>query len=311
MAFPTETVYGLGANAFDEEAVKKIYEVKGRPSRNPLIVHVKDIEQAKELAGEWTNQADTLASAFWPGSLTLIVPKNDKLSSIVTGGGDTVALRMPCHMVALGLLEETGFPVAAPSANPSEYLSPTTAEHVLKMLDGKIDAVIDGRATLDGLESTVIDLTVSPPRILRPGPVLAEEIEYVLGFAPETMSPSSHQEDTLKSPGMMKRHYAPRAKLLVETDAVALSEDYAKKYKVGLMCINEPEDLSSSIIYIQMPDTAPGYGAKLYSALHELEQEKVDIILIECPPETREWEAVWDRLIRASHPPTHTDASRS
>jgi L-threonylcarbamoyladenylate synthase len=307
VAFPTETVYGLGANAFDEEAVKKIYEVKGRPSKNPLIVHVKDIEQAKELVSEWPKEAEMLTTEFWPGALTLILPKSDKVPLIVTGGGNTVAIRMPCHMVALGLLEEAGFPIAAPSANPSEYLSPTTAEHVLRMLDGKIDAVIDGRPTTDGLESTVIDLTVSPPRILRPGPILAEELEYVLGVAPESIAHDNPEEEkALKSPGMMKRHYAPRAKLIVERDAMDLARENAEKEKTGLLCISEPEDVPKSVAIIHMPETAGGYGTALYSALHEMEKQDVKTVFIECPPETRDWEAVWDRLIRASHPPSHS-----
>ena len=307
VAFPTETVYGLGANAFDEEAVKKIYEVKGRPSKNPLIVHVKDIEQAKELVSEWPQEADTLTAEFWPGALTLILPKSDKVPSIVTGGGNTVAIRMPCHMVALGLLEEAGFPIAAPSANPSEYLSPTTAEHVLRMLDGKIDAVIDGRPTTDGLESTVIDLTVSPPRILRPGPILAEEIEHILGIAPETLSEDAHPDDSaLKSPGLMKRHYAPRATLVVERDAIDLARENVTKEKTGLLCMSEPEDVPETVVIFPMPESAGGYGTALYSALHEMEKQDVKTVFIECPPETREWEAVWDRLIRASHPPSHS-----
>ncbi|MCS6777324.1 MAG: L-threonylcarbamoyladenylate synthase, partial [Chloroherpetonaceae bacterium] len=181
VAFPTETVYGLGASALDAAAVARIYAAKGRPAHNPVIVHVADVVQARSLVTEWPEQADLLAARFWPGPLTLVLPRNAQVPDIVAAGGPTVAIRWPAHPVAQALIRAAGVPVAAPSANRSMHISPTRAEHVLRGLTGKIDLVLDGGPTPGGIESTVLDVTAMPPRLLRPGLVTAGQIAQVVG----------------------------------------------------------------------------------------------------------------------------------
>ena len=211
VAFPTETVYGLGANALNPAAVARIFAAKGRPANNPLIVHVARIEQARELAADWPDAAERLAARFWPGPLTLVVSRATIVPDIVTAGAATVALRLPAHPVARALLEAANLPIAAPSANRSNQISPTTADHVLHGLGSAVDVVLDGGPAAGGLESTVLDLSTDPPRLLRPGFVRPSQIEQVIGRidCPEI---SIHDPTTaLPSPGTQPRHYAPRA----------------------------------------------------------------------------------------------------
>ena len=181
VAFPTETVYGLGANAMDAAAVQSIFAAKGRPADNPVIVHVADTAAARRLAAHWPDIATLLAEKFWPGSLTLILPKRPEMPEVVTAGGSTVGIRVPAHPIALELLRVAEIPIAAPSANRSTQISPTTAAHVMQSLNGRIDLVLDGGPTTGGLESTVLDLTVDPPRILRPGLVTRQQLQAVIG----------------------------------------------------------------------------------------------------------------------------------
>src|SRR5262245_24196245 len=206
VAFPTETVYGLGALALDPAAVGHIFTAKGRPASNPLIVHVAE-PGPHDLAAAWPAAAARLAERFWPGPLTLVLTRTERVPDIVTAGGLTVALRMPAHPVALALLRAVGVPVAAPSANRSTRLSPTLAAHILDGLDGRIDLILDAGPTAGGLESTVLDLTTDPPRLLRPGLVTPAEIEAVVG--PVARSASTETAGPLPSPGMLARHYAP------------------------------------------------------------------------------------------------------
>ncbi|HMF19354.1 MAG TPA: L-threonylcarbamoyladenylate synthase, partial [Gemmataceae bacterium] len=206
VAFPTETVYGLGANALDPAAVARIFQAKGRPPQNPLIVHVAKLETTANLAADWPEKATELAERFWPGPLTLVVRKRACVPDAVTAGGDTVALRVPSHPVALALLKAANIPIAAPSANRSTLLSPTRAEHVLHGLEGRIDLLLDAGPTPGGLESTVLDVTTNPPRLLRPGLISPAELGAVIG--PIIQKESPNPGDTLRSPGMLGRHYA-------------------------------------------------------------------------------------------------------
>lgn len=306
VAFPTETVYGLGANALEAEAAEKIYAAKGRPSNNPLIVHVADTQAAQELVSEWPPAAEKLAAAFWPGPLTLVLPKRDHVPAIVTAGGPTVAIRIPHHPVALALLREVGLPLAAPSANRSNAVSPTTAEHVLQGLEGRIPLILDGGPCAGGLESTVLQLGCSPPKVLRPGLISRQQMEAVLGspvIGPAAQS--NPQETALPSPGMMRRHYAPRAKLELVPEsgqrrAFALA---AAGTSVAWLAWEDeaiPEPLPQRLILQRMPRQVEAYAAQLYAVLHRLDQSEVNRIVAPLPPSTEAWQAVRDRLQRAA-----------
>ena len=307
VAFPTETVYGLGANALSPEAVARIFEAKGRPSNNPLIVHIPSIEQAKRLVREWTPLAQKLAEAFWPGPLTLVLPKSDLVPEIVTGGGSTVALRVPAHPVALQLLIKTGVPIAAPSANRSLSLSPTCAEHVMKSLGGRIELILDGGSCGGGIESTVLNLTVDPPQILRLGLISALEIEAVIGAIDLLQSADSQIASSSTfaslSPGMAAKHYAPDTPLILGDEKMAL-ELGMRGEKVAFMTRQAPLSLSElhagRYILIPMPQTPAGYAASLYATLHRLDEAGYTRLVAEPLPPSEDWNAVRDRLARAS-----------
>jgi len=299
VAFPTETVYGLGANALDADAVARIFVAKGRPARNPIIVHVADFEGAKALVADWPEIAQTLAERFWPGPLTMVLPKRPIVPDIVTAGGATVALRVPSHPVALALLRDCGLPLAAPSANASTELSPTLAEHVARSLGDKIDLILDAGATTGGLESTVLDVTCTPPRLLRPGLVTRTDIETLLGRI-EVAAPSS--DETLRSPGQMPRHYAPHTPLEVVADSQRhVAELLGQGVRVGWLTHCD-EETPPGVFRILLPADAVSYSAQLYAALHRLDDARVDRIVVEAPPDGDEWLAVRDRLRRASAP---------
>jgi L-threonylcarbamoyladenylate synthase len=214
VALPTETVYGLAANALDAEAVARIYEVKGRPAHNPIIVHVADRAMAQRCVADWPGSADKLASAFWPGPLTLVLPRAKVIPEIVTAGGPTVGVRWPSHPFIQAVILECGFPLAAPSANLSNRVSPTNAGHVRAQLEGRIPLIVDGGQSQVGIESTVLDLTSEPPRVLRPGMIHLESIAAVIGHVSDLHGRRS-DETVLRSPGQLEKHYAPRAKLVV------------------------------------------------------------------------------------------------
>lgn len=273
VAFPTETVYGLGANALDEAAVRRIFEAKGRPLSSPLIVHVDSIEMARELALEWPDKAEALARKFWPGPLTIIVPKQHAIPDIVTAGLPSVGLRMPAHPVALALLKAAHLPLAAPSANRFTQLSPTTAEHVRDGLGSAVDLILDGGPCDVGIESTVISLAGTVPRILRSGMITQPEIEAVIG--------SVQTGAGAESPGQHPKHYSPRTPII-------LGDSPASGRGVRLDSSN-------------MPGDAAGYAAKLYQVLHELDRENYEWISIAPPPDTPEWAGIRDRLQRAAH----------
>jgi L-threonylcarbamoyladenylate synthase len=300
VAFPTETVYGLGANACSSEAVARVFAAKGRPSHNPLIVHVATVADAAAMAASWPAVAQALADRFWPGPLTLVVSRSPRAIDLVTAGGPTVALRMPAHPVAMALLQASGLPLAAPSANRSSALSPTRAEHVLAGLDGRIPLVLDGGPTPGGIESTVLDLTTSPPRILRPGPVTPSQIEAVVGAVDLA---AAAPDQPLRAPGLLPRHYAPQTPLETCGDdgLDRVQKLHAAGLQVGWLTFGEVSSQPTDIVTLAMPTEPAAYAAQLYTALHALDASKVDRIIVALPPSGEPWLAVHDRLRRAAN----------
>lgn len=302
MAFPTETVYGLGANALDRAAVRRIFETKGRPAYNPLIVHVAAVESARELATSWPAQAEALARRFWPGPLTLVLPKQDRISDEVTAGLRTVALRVPRHPVALALLREAGLPIAAPSANRFTRISPTTAAHVRDGLGSGVDLTLDAGPTPVGIESTVVDLSREVPVLLRPGSISRAQLEEVIG--PVVLADDVEGAAPRASPGMVRQHYSPTAELRIfepmQRDAMERMAREASGHGSivgGLLLRPLRAPLEHPII---MPSDPAEYAAKLYSALHELDGAGCTLILVDQVPEGADWAGVSDRLRRAS-----------
>lgn len=296
VAFPTETVYGLGANALDRDAVAKIFAAKGRPAINPVIVHVSDQQMLRHVVTDWPANAQHLADRFWPGPLTLVLPRTNSIPDIVSAGGPTVAVRMPAHLVALGLIREAGLPLAAPSANRSSELSPTRAEHVEAALGGRIDLILDGGPTPNGIESTVVDLTTSPATLLRPGPISVDELRQVIGWVQMRAAVSSAP---LPSPGLLPRHYAPRTPLHLFCDRASLTEAFAKRQPVDCVArvlFGPAEDDDT----IAMPTSVNEYASQMYATLHTLDKQGYSRIFLEMPPDTPEWVAVRDRLTRAT-----------
>jgi L-threonylcarbamoyladenylate synthase len=277
VAFPTETVYGLGANALDAAAVARIFEAKGRPRTSPLIVHVDSIEMARGLAARWPDAAETLARRYWPGPLSLVVPKSERIPDIVTAGLPTVALRMPAHPLALELIRRAGVPIAAPSANRFTELSPTAAAHVPEEL---ADYVLDGGPARVGIESTVLSL-VDSPALLRPGVIPLPEIEALIGPAPLAGDPAGTAHP---SPGMHARHYRPATPLYLLAPGDCPPKGRGAWLRMGR----------------EMPAEPPAYAAALYETLHRLDAQGLDWIAVERPPDAPEWAGVLDRLRRAA-----------
>lgn len=292
VAFPTETVYGLGANALDAAAVARIFEAKGRPATNPVIVHVADAADVSNVAAHWPETAAKLAARFWPGPLTLVVPKADRVPLIVTAQGPTVAVRCPNHPVARALIREAGVPVAAPSANRSTELSPTRAEHVLKGLNGRIDLLLDGGPCVGGIESTVVDVTGAGPRVLRPGLITVPMLEEVCG----KVEAGGHGGGVARSPGQMAKHYSPRTPVRL-TDGDDFVDDLLEAQSAGLRV---GALTFSWERFNRLPQDPEQAAARLYDTLHNLDQSGFDLILVEMPPDTPEWAAVRDRLTRAA-----------
>lgn len=286
VAFPTETVYGLGANALDPAAVRRIFEAKGRPSTSPLIVHVDSEVMARRLVTEWPDAAAKLTARHWPGPLTLVLPKASQVPDEVTAGLNTVGIRMPAHPVALALIRAAGVPIAAPSANRFTELSPTSAEHVRKSLGDRVDLILDGGTTPVGIESTVLSLAVSPPALLRPGMVTREEIEALIG--PVSLPNEPSPEGAHPSPGLHPRHYSPKTPLILVENGVLPS------HGKGVYLSHLPG------AGVPMPSQAREYAAVIYATLHNLDGECLDWIAVETPPDTGEWAGVRDRLTRAS-----------
>lgn len=313
VAFPTETVYGLGANALDTEAVKGIFAAKGRPRDNPLIVHIAEIDTVFQYAGFINDSAKRLMETFWPGPLTLVLPARGNVSEEVSAGLESLAFRIPDHPVALALIHEAGVPVAAPSANLSGRPSPTLASHVYTDLNGRIDAILDGGPTGVGLESTVLDMTGDIPVILRPGGVTPEEIQAVAGkvLLDPSLGENGVTPERPASPGMKYRHYAPSAPLLlIEGDPLKVTQkikDLIEEYslqglRVGVLCRNgnEGQFRGSVIVTAGMPRNHSSVAAVLYDALRSFENTGVDIILAEGVEPRGLGLAVANRLRRAA-----------
>lgn len=313
VAFPTETVYGLGGDALHPEAAKKIYEAKGRPSDNPLIIHIADVEDLERVAKEVPDQARKLAAAFWPGPLTMIVWKKDEVPYATTGGLDTVAVRMPNHPVALELIRKSGKLIAAPSANTSGRPSPTEAAHVMADLNGRIPMILDGGTVGIGIESTIIDLTEPVPMVLRPGYITPEMLSEVLGEAVIIDPGIIAADDTTKpkAPGMKYKHYAPKADMIIvdgEKEAVVekinkLTEDarYQGK-KVAVIATEETkEDYKADVILsIGTREDEDSIAKHMYKILRDCDELEVDLIYSESFKTPRIGQAIMNRLLKAA-----------
>jgi L-threonylcarbamoyladenylate synthase len=301
VALPTETVYGLAANAFEPEAVRKIFEVKGRPTHNPIIVHVSSKEMARQCVEHWPAEAESLSDSFWPGPLTMVLRRSRAIPDLVTAGGETVGVRWPGHPFMRAVIAACDFPLAAPSANISNQVSPTTAAHVLKDLAGRIPLIVDGGQAQVGLESTVVDLTAHPPKVLRPGIIHEEALGSVVGPLHRGFSAA---DEVLKSPGLLKKHYAPRARLQVwdwKTERELLDRCEAENLKrihvIAYANIPSGAGLISRVSVV--PHDAEAFGRALYAELHRCDELGAESIIVERPPEGPEWRAIQDRLSRA------------
>jgi L-threonylcarbamoyladenylate synthase len=303
VALPTETVYGLAANAFDEKAVRRIFQIKGRPSHNPIIVHVASLEMAKCCVGHWPDSADQLAKAFWPGPLTLVLPRAEQIPLVVTAGGPTVGVRWPSHPLFQAVIGECGFPLAAPSANLANRVSPTNARHVLSQLSGRIPLVIDGGQSQVGIESTVLDISRRPPRVLRPGMIHAEALIAVTG---ELECGGGSGAEILRSPGLLRKHYAPRSRLVVwawksESELKTLRAESgvgaAKTHVIAHTHIPSGEGFARVSV---IPHDAEAFARAIYGELHECDEQGAELIVVETLPESNEWRALADRLNKAA-----------
>jgi L-threonylcarbamoyladenylate synthase len=297
VAFPTETVYGLGANALDAEAVARIYAVKRRPLTSPLIVHVVSTEMAQSLVRDWPEAAERLARVFWPGPLTLVVVKKQAaIPDIVTAGLSTVALRMPAHPIAQALIRAARVPLAAPSANRFTEISPTTADHVRHSLGSEVDLILDGGPCRVGIESTVLSLaeaglTEGRPTLLRPGGISRPALEAIIG--PVASAPEV-QDGAHPSPGLHPRHYSPRTTLYLAPHGKLPQEE-----RQGIYLQHRHPPSRTNVPIHQMPESAAEYAAALYDVLHHADSGNYDWIAVDLPPSTPEWEAIHDRLRRA------------
>jgi L-threonylcarbamoyladenylate synthase len=302
VALPTETVYGLAANALDPAAVAKIFQIKGRPSHNPVIVHVADWEMVRRCVAAWPAMAERLARAFWPGPLTLVLPRASIIPDIVTAGGETVGVRWPSHPFMQAVIRRCGFPLAAPSANPSNEVSPTDAEHVRRSLGGRLSLVVDGGPAAVGIESTVVDLSAGDPQILRPGMIHEESLAAALG------QDVGHggSAGRLRSPGLLPRHYSPRAKIVVRTwssgeelerMAAAAGIEPQAAVVIAHSCIPGPGGWAGVHV---IPHDAEAYARALYAEWHRCDAGGVRWIVMEAVPESPEWAGIADRLRRAS-----------
>jgi len=305
VAFATETVYGLGADATSPEAVARIFEAKGRPATNPLIVHVEDKAAARALVASWPDRAEALADRFWPGPLTLVLPRSAIIPDIVTAGTDTVGVRVPGPAVARGLIAAAGRPIAAPSANRSTGISPTRAGHVLHDLDGKVDLILDSGPTTIGLESTVLDLSDGIPRILRPGEITRARLVEVLGDGIAVGRAPAGAGAVARSPGQMAIHYAPITPTFrLERDRpVELGPTSGRHafIEIGPSPQGWPVPPGSPDTIHRLPDPAVASRA-LYDLLHRLDEAALDGIFVLLPPDAPEWEAIRDRVWRATRP---------
>ena len=306
VAFPTETVYGLGANALDEAAARKIYEAKGRPSDNPLIAHVADPEDVEALVEYIPENGRKLMEAFWPGPLTMIFPKSPAVPYGTTGGLDTVAIRMPSDPVANRLIALAGVPVAAPSANTSGRPSPTTADHVWQDMNGRIDMIIDGGPVGIGVESTIVDVSCRIPTVLRPGAITMEMLREVLGevkIDPAILGPMGADMKP-KAPGMKYKHYAPKADVTILKGSFDAYKEYMKSHcadGVYALCFTGEEPaLPCPCVTYGRADKPDEQAHALFSALRELDARGAKTVFARCPAQEGVAMAVYNRLLRAA-----------
>ena len=303
VALPTETVYGLAANAWDAAAVQKLFQIKGRPSHNPIIVHVASLDLARRCVTAWPPLADQLARAFWPGPLTMVLPAASIIPAAVTAGGPTVGVRWPSHPFIQAVLRACDFPLAAPSANLSNRVSPTNAEHVRRQLADRIPLIVDGGQSQVGIESTVLDISVSPPRLLRPGMVHEPALVAVAGSL--AFGVGDHQQ-VLKSPGLLKKHYSPRACLLVwswqdetELRQQATASGVPPKGIHVLAHTHIPSGEGFGRVSV-IPHDPEAFARALYGELHQCDEIGAELIIVEALPESPEWRGIADRLNRAA-----------
>jgi len=308
VAFPTETVYGLGANALDGDAVNRIFAAKGRPSSDPLIVHIHSLDQLNQVAIEIPDLAYHLAEKFWSGPLTLVLQRNESITPAVSAGLNSVAVRMPSHPVALALLRSANVPIAAPSANLFSRPSPTTAQHVLEDLNDRVDIILDGGRVNIGVESTVLDLTQSIPVVLRPGGTSLEALRQVI---PNCVVRHAYlaEDESAASPGMLIKHYSPRAKVLLfdgERESVLrrMVDEARRRHRVGVLLFDEDEEAFEGIgIMASRLGSESDLGEianNLFSAMRDLDQKNVDVILVRGVGREGLGLAIWDRLLRAA-----------
>jgi L-threonylcarbamoyladenylate synthase len=308
VALPTETVYGLAANALDARAVARIYEIKGRPAHNPIIVHIASLDMARRCVADWPLAADRLAQSFWPGPLTLVLPRSDEIPEIVTAGGETVGVRWPSHPFIQAVIRECGFPLAAPSANPSNRVSSTNAQHVEKSLGDKIRLIVDGGQSQVGIESTVIDLTENPLRILRPGMIHGTSLQAALDKCGLRVTDGSRTDGSgpLRSPGRLLKHYAPKARLQIlswRDEADLLSQinrqelPPARIHVIAHTVIPGGNRLGGVSV---IPHDVEAFARAIYAELHQCDEAGAEGIIVEALPETNEWQAIADRLKRAA-----------
>lgn len=297
VAFPTETVYGLGADAANEAAVRRIFAVKHRPANHPVIVHIPDASHLSRWAIELPEAARTLAAVFWPGPLTLVLKRAPHTPDVVTGGQDTVGLRVPFHPLALDLLRAFDGGIAAPSANRFGRLSPTTADHVRAELGRDVDLVLDGGPCEVGIESTIVDLCGTVPRLLRPGRISADAIAAVIGTRPVAAGHGAP-----RAPGGLPSHYAPRTPMrLVPADGLrAAIEEVAQHGRRAAVFARHSTPPLTNVIEVTAPDSAVDYAHAMYGALRRLDEAGADLLLVEAVPDEPEWLAVRDRLTRAA-----------
>jgi len=298
VALPTETVYGLAANAQDPAAVARVFTAKGRPADHPLIVHIPDISQLSRWADPIPPQALQLAAAFWPGPLTMVLPAAPSVSRLITGGQDTVAVRWPAHPLFQAVLDELGHAVVAPSANPFGHISPTSAAHVARQLEGRIAAVLDGGACRVGVESTIVDLSGPAPRILRPGSISAAQLADILPLS------GQHSANAPRVPGALASHYAPRLPCFrFEAGERRQLDPALWQGRFALISLdNAAPPPSQPWQHYALPGNPADYASQIYSVLHQAEASGAAHIVIEMPPQDAAWLHVRDRLLRASTP---------
>ena len=307
--FPTETVYGLGANALDEDAVKKIYEAKGRPSDNPLIVHIYDKEEVYNLAENINEKAKTIMDKFWPGPITIILNKKNIVPYRTSGGLETVAIRMPSHLIAREIIKEAGVPIAAPSANISGRPSPTKADHVYEEMNGRVSGIVLGGDCNFGLESTVLDVTTENPMILRPGSITKEDLEKVIGEV--SIDPSLEKKEDnkkAKAPGMKYTHYSPDADVYIVSgnieDTISkinslVVENNKKGLKTGVMCLEQNKNSYKGEV-VSLGSTLEEVGSNLFDVLRQMDKMNIDIVYSEEFPRDGVGQAIMNRLLKSA-----------